>query len=327
MAATVEHRMTDRPTIPRPMESPAPAVGGFVAVNGRTSPDINQTEKRIPNGYQSSPDRDSSDSPASPMLPEIRVGQRMSDPQPQPTPVDRPSHVNGRFEESVTASPAKRKRTESPEDASDVSSNSGGSVQESVSAKRQMHAFGPPLEHSSPRSHPQESTISASPTSIEGHSLPQTNGHIGPSSPSQRNGDERREMEQNEASRPQPIETQVSDLPNRPRDGVVVAQSPTQAQSTMPTETSTGQNGSPNGIPTERKQPPRKRMFSHRTKSGCITCRRRKKKCDERKPECNNCLRGSFTCEGYPPPNTYSKHHANKPPLPLQSKQPSTYHM
>ena len=30
----------------------------------------------------------------------------------------------------------------------------------------------------------------------------------------------------------------------------------------------------------------RKRVFSHRTRTGCITCRRRKKKCDEGKPEC-----------------------------------------
>ena len=30
----------------------------------------------------------------------------------------------------------------------------------------------------------------------------------------------------------------------------------------------------------------RKRVFSNRTKTGCLTCRRRKKKCDEQKPEC-----------------------------------------
>ncbi len=30
----------------------------------------------------------------------------------------------------------------------------------------------------------------------------------------------------------------------------------------------------------------RKRNFSNRTKTGCLTCRKRKKKCDEAKPEC-----------------------------------------
>ena len=33
----------------------------------------------------------------------------------------------------------------------------------------------------------------------------------------------------------------------------------------------------------------RKRVFSNRTKTGCMTCRRRKKKCDEMHPECEPC--------------------------------------
>lgn len=32
----------------------------------------------------------------------------------------------------------------------------------------------------------------------------------------------------------------------------------------------------------------RKRNFSNRTKTGCLTCRKRKKKCDEAKPECES---------------------------------------
>ncbi|KAH7376241.1 hypothetical protein B0T11DRAFT_18469 [Plectosphaerella cucumerina] len=38
----------------------------------------------------------------------------------------------------------------------------------------------------------------------------------------------------------------------------------------------------------------RKRNFSNRTKTGCLTCRKRKKKCDEQKPECR-CLTGTFS--------------------------------
>jgi hypothetical protein len=36
----------------------------------------------------------------------------------------------------------------------------------------------------------------------------------------------------------------------------------------------------------ERKR--RKRVFSNRTKTGCLTCRKRKKKCDEQHPECKS---------------------------------------
>ncbi|KAI4238530.1 MAG: hypothetical protein L6R40_005699 [Gallowayella cf. fulva] len=64
----------------------------------------------------------------------------------------------------------------------------------------------------------------------------------------------------------------------------------------------------------------RKRVFSNRTKTGCMTCRRRKKKCDEQHPECNNCLRGGFVCEGYTVRNTWQKPTNNKVPIPLQSK-------
>ena len=48
-----------------------------------------------------------------------------------------------------------------------------------------------------------------------------------------------------------------------------------------PSFRSTHGEGSPQ--PGEKR---RKRVFSNRTKTGCITCRRRKKKCDEGKPEC-----------------------------------------
>ncbi|KAF2840562.1 hypothetical protein M501DRAFT_608220 [Patellaria atrata CBS 101060] len=66
----------------------------------------------------------------------------------------------------------------------------------------------------------------------------------------------------------------------------------------------------------------RKRMFSNRTKTGCQTCRRRKKKCDEQKPECSNCIRGGFVCEGYTVKTAWSKPGTlTKQPIPLQSKE------
>ncbi|KXG51668.1 Maltose/galactoside acetyltransferase [Penicillium griseofulvum] len=67
--------------------------------------------------------------------------------------------------------------------------------------------------------------------------------------------------------------------------------------------------------------PKRKRVFSNRTKTGCMTCRRRKKKCDEQHPACNNCLRGGFLCEGYSSRSTWQKPSSTKTPIPLQSKE------
>lgn len=67
--------------------------------------------------------------------------------------------------------------------------------------------------------------------------------------------------------------------------------------------------------------PKRKRVFSNRTKTGCMTCRRRKKKCDEQHPACNNCIRGGFLCEGYSSRSTWQKPSNVKAPVPLQSKE------
>ncbi|KAK1146728.1 hypothetical protein N8T08_002801 [Aspergillus melleus] len=67
--------------------------------------------------------------------------------------------------------------------------------------------------------------------------------------------------------------------------------------------------------------PKRKRVFSNRTKTGCMTCRRRKKKCDEQHPACNNCIRGGFLCEGYSSRSTWQKPSNAKTPVPLQSKE------
>ncbi|KAI0472697.1 trimeric LpxA-like protein [Xylariaceae sp. FL0804] len=67
----------------------------------------------------------------------------------------------------------------------------------------------------------------------------------------------------------------------------------------------------------------RKRNFSNRTKTGCLTCRKRKKKCDETKPECTNCVRGAFICQGYSNQRGYPKMESKPAAVPLESKDPS----
>lgn len=69
-------------------------------------------------------------------------------------------------------------------------------------------------------------------------------------------------------------------------------------------------------------QPPRKRQFAHRTKTGCHTCRKRKKKCDEGKPYCQNCIKGNFKCRGYGEKRPSEPLDATiRINLPLQSKE------
>lgn len=43
----------------------------------------------------------------------------------------------------------------------------------------------------------------------------------------------------------------------------------------------------------------KKQVVKKRTKTGCYTCRRRRIKCDEGKPRCNNCIKSKRQCDGY----------------------------
>ncbi|KAI2404229.1 hypothetical protein LOZ63_006611 [Ophidiomyces ophidiicola] len=89
-----------------------------------------------------------------------------------------------------------------------------------------------------------------------------------------------------------------------------MSQSPSQNDTPPQSQASSNSQGGPK----------RKRVFSNRTKTGCMTCRRRKKKCDEQHPACNNCIRGNFPCEGYSVRSTWQKPSNPKGPVPLQSK-------
>jgi hypothetical protein len=71
----------------------------------------------------------------------------------------------------------------------------------------------------------------------------------------------------------------------------------------------------PRGLPRKHPEPASASLPKGGSKTGCITCRKRRKKCDERKPGCKfpvffallklihsgvNCERNSVECEGYP---------------------------
>lgn len=65
-------------------------------------------------------------------------------------------------------------------------------------------------------------------------------------------------------------------------------------------------------VPAQLERPPRdgsaernnallnhRRVIKRRTRTGCLTCRKRRIKCDERKPHCFNCERSKKLCLGY----------------------------
>ncbi|KUJ17751.1 uncharacterized protein LY89DRAFT_669042 [Mollisia scopiformis] len=43
----------------------------------------------------------------------------------------------------------------------------------------------------------------------------------------------------------------------------------------------------------------RKRVFAPKSRSGCLSCRKRRIKCDERRPQCEKCAKSGFSCDGY----------------------------
>lgn len=69
-----------------------------------------------------------------------------------------------------------------------------------------------------------------------------------------------------------------------------------------------GQAKRPRGRPRKHPKPNPdavSKVTKGRSKTGCITCRKRKKKCDETKPECMNCQKNSYKCLGYPGKSEY----------------------
>ncbi|KPI37813.1 putative transcriptional regulatory protein [Cyphellophora attinorum] len=68
----------------------------------------------------------------------------------------------------------------------------------------------------------------------------------------------------------------------------------------------TGSQVSPSKKESEAKKRPelkerRKRNCTKKTRTGCLTCKQRRVKCDEHKPACWNCLKSSArVCEGFP---------------------------
>jgi len=176
---------------------------------------------------------------------------------------------------------------------------------------------GPPQSPSGPRRHELEN---GHPRDKQGYSprqnYPPPSGSYGPSPHDAYNASPRmRESTQEIYPRPdrhqlvrndydQPVDPSIAPQASRPyytdpddAHMANVLQRETRGYESMPRDTygSPDDDDDPNGHygdyganrssqDMDRKR--RKRVFSNRTKTGCMTCRRRKKKCDEQHPEC-----------------------------------------
>jgi len=82
----------------------------------------------------------------------------------------------------------------------------------------------------------------------------------------------------------------------------------------MASITAVERNGSPESPQSgsssdqkDQKEPSRKRASRPKVRTGCVSCKKRHLKCDERKPACLRCENFGSFCEGYVPPKTTKK--------------------
>ena len=66
----------------------------------------------------------------------------------------------------------------------------------------------------------------------------------------------------------------------------------------------------------------RRRIIKRRTRTGCLTCRKRRIKCDERKPHCFNCERSKKVCLGYECTNQKTKKRDHESDTKLEETTP-----
>ncbi|KAI1331562.1 hypothetical protein F5Y16DRAFT_271003 [Xylariaceae sp. FL0255] len=87
----------------------------------------------------------------------------------------------------------------------------------------------------------------------------------------------------------------LDDVEEAPRSPILIPE--TAPQSAIPPKVKR-----PRGRPRKHPLTPQvsaNKAAKGRSKTGCITCRKRKKKCDEAKPRCLNCEKNAVVCEGY----------------------------
>ncbi|KAK4560457.1 hypothetical protein LTR86_005653 [Recurvomyces mirabilis] len=96
--------------------------------------------------------------------------------------------------------------------------------------------------------------------------------------------------------------------PPMPSNGQGMMRYPIPPQTSMDSRQMTGARG--------------KKDIKRRTKTGCLTCRKRRIKCDEAQPSCRNCAKSKRECLGYDPIFKQQSGPANIQPAPTNADSP-----
>ncbi|KAI9811585.1 MAG: Maltose acetyltransferase [Pycnora praestabilis] len=354
MATAMPNRIQHGVTFPEKDQIGEPDSSRFTAVNGREAsppPSIYNG----PNGTTSQPESNNSHPPRPVGRPthhaeedHARPSTQREDWAQQPTNGSGPhDYVSGSFnprtsksnsESAPNSSPHKRKRSGSEERQSTNSTtynigglsspptrrvhniDSGlGSDVGSQAHSQQYHTIASPSQepqHPPQPSYPQLDDESRDDAHSHGPWYSHRNSEPGPPYRAQRT----RSPGHSDAQLAEALQRDTNPYESYPRGGSIESPEDEDLSGTPNRHIEYGtERTSQSGGQVDHKR--RKRVFSNRTKTGCLTCRRRKKKCDEQKPECQNCIRGGFVCEGYSPRNAWSKPPGKSGPVPLQSKE------
>ncbi|KAF2204751.1 hypothetical protein GQ43DRAFT_428675 [Delitschia confertaspora ATCC 74209] len=305
-----------------------PIVSGFTAVNGRASPPSPRKTNGM-NGVSSdavhvrpfssnSPEEVQDAKPPMPIREEWNSSRATENGISAARQTDSPTSYEGA---SPVNSPGKRKRSSSVAEERSYQSNDADSVQ---SRKRlEPYTSVERADSPTPVSH-QQSFMEGSREyqSVERAEHDRSWATRDPRDPAHHNTSEHSHRE------PQGMDGLVDRASDSPTGGPV-SRGSVEGQNSVERSSTTEITRA--GVQVDPKK--RKRQFTNRTKTGCGTCRRRKKKCDEAKPECNNCTRGGFICEGYAHKVSWQKSGVgSKTHIPLQAKDkyavdsPQLYH-
>ncbi|KAL8906694.1 MAG: hypothetical protein Q9207_001880 [Kuettlingeria erythrocarpa] len=106
---------------------------------------------------------------------------------------------------------------------------------------------------------------------------------------------------EDQAPSPQATAKPPIDVKSGPANDPKEAESPSAESQIEAKDCSAAKSGKRGSNARDSKNSNSSKQGRKRTKTGCLTCRRRRIKCGEERPTCSNCVKSKRNCEGYTP--------------------------